>query len=129
MDGAIHLTGLFLLDRYLNDENMEGLLAEARGKSRRELEKMLAIRFPRPDVPSSIEPLEATTLPLGGEANGERLSSSGPSPSFACPGTGKDTSTAGGPESFRDSRARVEPLSAERYRIEFTASASLRAKI
>src|SRR5262247_3873532 len=29
--GAIHLTGLFLLDRYLNDENAEGLLAEARG--------------------------------------------------------------------------------------------------
>src|SRR5580765_539612 len=44
--GAIHLTGLFLLDRYLNDENAEGLLAEARGKSRRELEKLLAIRFP-----------------------------------------------------------------------------------
>src|SRR5580765_770409 len=50
--GAIHLTGLFLLCRYLNDENEEELLALARGASRRELEKMLAIRFPRPDVPS-----------------------------------------------------------------------------
>src|SRR5215468_12238054 len=50
--GAIHLTGLFLLDRYLNDEDADGLLADARGKSRRELEKMIAIRFPRPDVPS-----------------------------------------------------------------------------
>src|SRR5215471_18112386 len=55
--GAIHLTGLFLLDRYLNDENAEGLLTEARRRSRRELEKILAIRFPRPDVPSSIEAL------------------------------------------------------------------------
>src|SRR5262245_9856369 len=55
--GAIHLTGLFLLDRYLNDENAEELLAAARGKSRRELEKILAVHFPRPDVPSSIDTL------------------------------------------------------------------------
>src|SRR5580765_3111870 len=69
--GAIHLTGLFLLDRYLNDENPEELLAEARGKSRRELEKLLAIRFPRPDVPSSIEALGTTpTLALRAEASG-----------------------------------------------------------
>src|SRR5215510_5704911 len=46
--GAIHLTGLFLLDRYLDEEHADGLLAEARGKSRRELEKILASRFPRP---------------------------------------------------------------------------------
>jgi hypothetical protein len=128
--GAIHLTGLFLLDRYLNSENAEALLAEARGKSRRELEKILAIRFPRPDVPSNIEPLGTTpTLPLGAEASGARLSSSGPSPWFTCPGTGTATSTAHGGETDRDSRSRVEPLSAERYRVEFTASAALRAKI
>src|SRR5882672_9574317 len=84
--GAIHLTGLFLLDRYLNDENAEELLAEVRGKSRRELEKLFAIRFPRPDVPSSIEALLGTTptLPLDDEASGGRLSSSGPSPWFCC---------------------------------------------
>ena len=55
--GAIHLTGLFLLDRYLNDENAEELLGAARGTSRRALEKMLALRFPRPDVPPRIEAL------------------------------------------------------------------------
>src|SRR5262245_9377339 len=57
--GAIHLTGLFLLGRYLNEENADALLAEARGTSRRELEKILATRFPRPDVPSRIEALGA----------------------------------------------------------------------
>src|SRR5215813_5165812 len=59
--GAIHLTGLFLLCRYLNDQNVEELLALARGTSRRELEKRLAIRFPRPDVASKIEPLDGAT--------------------------------------------------------------------
>src|SRR5215471_7821558 len=39
--GAIHLTGLFLLERYLKDDNAEELLAQARGTSRRELEKIL----------------------------------------------------------------------------------------
>jgi hypothetical protein len=128
--GAIHLTGLFLLDRYLNDENAAELLAEARGKSRRELEKLLAIRFPRPDVPSSIEALGATpTLALDVEASGGRLSSSGPSRGFACPETGTEAPTARGGEPCGDSRSRVEPLSAERYRVEFTASAALRAKL
>ena len=97
--GAIHLTGLFLLDRYLNEENADGLLAEARGTSRRELEKILAIRFPRPDVPSTIEPLG--TLPLAlvpeasdgvgpsGETEGPRREEAcGPSPWLSCPETG-----------------------------------------
>src|SRR5499427_5187267 len=73
--GAIHLTGLFLLDRYLNDENAEELLALARGASRRELEKLLATRFPRPDVPSRIEPLGGA----GGASGGSHLeAASGP---------------------------------------------------
>jgi hypothetical protein len=119
--GAIHLTGLFLLDRYLSDENAEGLLAEARGKSRRELEEILAVRFPRSDAPPRIEALGTVPLALGVDTSGERGGSrreaaSGPSPWTSCPGTG-------------DFRPRVEPLSAQRYRIEFTASAALRAKI
>jgi hypothetical protein len=55
--GAIHLTGLFLLSNYLTPENSEELFAEARGLSRRELEKMIARRFPRPDVREQITPL------------------------------------------------------------------------
>jgi hypothetical protein len=128
--GAIHLTGLFLLDRYLNEENAEGLLVEARGKSRRELEKILAIRFPRPDVPSSMEALGTATLALdngasGGRAAPSKTEASGPNPWFSCPETAT-SAACGGAGGFR---SRVEPLSAERYRVEFTASATLRAKI
>jgi hypothetical protein len=124
--GAIHLTGLFLLGRYLNDENAEELLAEARGKSRREIEKMLAIRFPRPDVPASIEAVGTPTLPLDTDASdgaGADGGVSGQSQWFTCPRPGTSTARGG------DSRSRLEPLSADRYRVEFTASAALRAKI
>jgi hypothetical protein len=113
--GAIHLTGLFLLDRYLNDENAEELLTEARGMSRRELEKMLAIRFPRPDVPSTIEALDGAAGGATGATEGShREAPSGPSPWFSCPGT--DAGAARGSSHPGDFRSRVEPLSAGRYR-------------
>jgi hypothetical protein len=102
------------------------LLALARGTSRRELEKVLAMRFPRPDVPSTIEALDgaAVSSTTGGS---RRDAASGPSSWFSCPET--DTSTARGGIRAGDFRSRVEPLSAERYRVEFTASAALCAKI
>ena len=46
--GAIHLTGLFVLAPHLNEANAEALLMEARGKSRSELEQMIARWFPKP---------------------------------------------------------------------------------
>ena len=44
--GAIHLTGLFLLSGHLTEDNADSLLAEARGKTRRELELVIARWFP-----------------------------------------------------------------------------------
>lgn len=55
--GRIHLTGLFLLAPHVIHENAEALLVEARRKSRREIERLLAARFPRPDVEESVEPV------------------------------------------------------------------------
>jgi len=123
--GAIHLTGLFLLDRYLNDENAEELLGAARGTSRRALEKMLALRFRRPDVPPRIEVLDGAAGGMTGGSHHE--GASGPSPWFSCPETA--TSTSSRASHSDEFRSRIEPLSTERYRVEFTASAALRAKI
>src|SRR6185295_7100208 len=55
--GALHLTGLFLLSMHLRDHNAEALLAEARGQSRREIEKLLARWFPQPDTGTRIQPI------------------------------------------------------------------------
>jgi hypothetical protein len=108
--GAIHLTGLFLFSQHLTEDNAEALLAEARGKSRRQIEQLLARWFPRPDVPERIEPL-LTPAPRTG----------------TWPGQGRSLapSADGAP---RD-RSRVEPLSVASYRIELTVSAELYAKI
>ncbi|MBI3204349.1 MAG: HNH endonuclease [Myxococcales bacterium] len=110
--GAIHLTGLFLLSGHLTEENVDRLLAEARGKSKRQLEELLARWFPKPDVaatitPSVPEPAQAELSTMSGAG------SSGPPPAPPVPAA----------------RARVEPLSATTFRVEFTASAALRDKL
>jgi 5-methylcytosine-specific restriction endonuclease McrA len=67
--GSLHLTALFLLSKHLTEDNASALLAETRGKSRRQVEELIARRFPRPDV------LPSVTLLAG--------------PGSTCPGTGQ----------------------------------------
>jgi hypothetical protein len=56
-EGAIHLTGLLLLAPHLTQENHAGLLARARFRTKREVERLVAEFEPRPDVLARIEPL------------------------------------------------------------------------
>src|SRR6186713_2950737 len=101
-NGTIHLTGLFVLSKYVTPENADELLGEARGKSRHELEQLLARRFPRPDVAERI-------APVGGGGTGGVV---------ARPGAGEN-----------EFRGRLSPLSASRYRVEFTAGSEFRDKL
>jgi len=128
--GAIHLTGLFVLSAHLTEDNAEALLSAARGQSRREIEKLLARWFPRPDTGSLIEPIMdfgsgslglTPTMSPSGVANAPRPAT-GPSTVDTCPGAGNSLGSAG-------ARSKLEPLSASSYRIEFTASAELYAKL
>jgi hypothetical protein len=52
--GTMHLTGLFLLEPHLTEENWEPLFAEARGKSKSEITVLIADWFPKPDVPDRL---------------------------------------------------------------------------
>ena len=56
-EAAIHLTGIVLLAPHLTQENHVELLARARYRTKRELEKLVAQIAPRADVPNIIEPL------------------------------------------------------------------------
>ncbi|GMV27810.1 MAG: hypothetical protein AMXMBFR58_38410 [Phycisphaerae bacterium] len=106
--GELHLTGLFLLSGHLTEDNAEQLLAEARGKSKRQLEELLARWFPRPDVPPTITPV--TPEPVQGELS-------------TWSGAGNPAPPASAP------RPRVEPLSPASVRVEFTASVAFRDKL
>ena len=54
-DGRLHLSAVVRLSSYLTPENAEGLLAAAAHQRRAGLERLLAKRFPRPDLPERLE--------------------------------------------------------------------------
>ena len=56
-NGQLTLTTVRLLARRLTPENCNSLLAAASGMSKRQVEDLLAARWPRPDPPASIVPL------------------------------------------------------------------------
>jgi 5-methylcytosine-specific restriction endonuclease McrA len=63
--GEVHLSALRQLGPYLKEENFDAILDDAKGKTRTQLEEMIARRFPRPnaptvEIPARIEPLSAT---------------------------------------------------------------------
>jgi len=53
--GRLHLTGVVMLAPHLTRENAEELLAAATHKTKAEIERLLAQRFPQPDVPTSVQ--------------------------------------------------------------------------
>ena len=63
-DGRLHLTAVVLLAPHLNPENADELLSATAHKTRTEIERLLAERFPRPDVPTVVHAL-ATAVAMG----------------------------------------------------------------
>jgi len=114
--GDIHLCGLYALRRHLTAENHEELLREASGKSTREVEEIVAARFPKLDVPDRVEPV-GVQAPLAMAAAGAEHTP----PS--------DAPLASSALHSPDRRARVEPLSSTRYRVELTISAEIETKL
>ena len=106
--GEIHLTGLLLLRDHLNAERAEELLREAAGKSKSELQHLLARRFPRSDVMPTVQAVTETASPAAMSRAGV---------GSAMPSTGDSA------------RPRIEPLAPTRYRVEFTARAELKEKL
>jgi hypothetical protein len=61
--GRLNLASLRLLAPHLTTANHEGLLAAGEGKSKREVQALLATAFPRPDVAPSIRKVAERTGP------------------------------------------------------------------
>src|SRR5688572_1373563 len=55
--GEIHLSGIHRLTAHLTPENHESVLAEAKHKTIRQIEKLVARLAPQPDVPSTLRAL------------------------------------------------------------------------
>jgi len=114
-DGRIHLSGLRMLCGHLSMQDGDGetLLAAAAGKTKREIEELLARRSPKPAVPDQIRKLPQSPAPNLMEATLPLEAAPSCSPPIAPP----------------PKRAVIAPLSAEAYKVQFTASPELRDKI
>jgi hypothetical protein len=122
--GTLSPTTARLLAKRLTDENVEVLLAEASGKSKRQVEEILARHFPESDVRASVR----------------KVSGSGPAPALVLaesesrmdngsPSAFSSGPTAPAPVVSSAPRPIVRPLAPERYEIRFTASAETREKL
>jgi hypothetical protein len=101
--GAVHLTTVRLLAPHLNPGNHCEVLESARGKTKPEVEKIVARLSPRPDVPPSVRKLPAmATAPPPAQV----LPAAAPAPALTLPLPARP--------------AVVAPLSPDRYKLELT---------
>jgi hypothetical protein len=113
---------------HLTPENHTTLLDEAAGRSKRQVEEMLARRFPKPDVASVVRRLPEPR-PTQMNPAGSFPAATTESP-CAVPVVLPPASVAAAPvPSTPAPRGSVGPLSATRYEIRFTASDVTRAKL
>ena len=98
--GEVHLSALKQLAPYLEEENVDAVLDEAKGKTRSQLDEMIARRFPRPNAPTVEIPAVASTTTATAGATPLLLAAAAP----ACP-------------------ARIEPLSATGVLVQMTMTA------
>jgi 5-methylcytosine-specific restriction endonuclease McrA len=131
--GSVTLTTVRLLAPHLTDENHTALLAEARHRTRRDVEQIVARLQPRPDVPSTVRKLPTPTPPPPDTPEPKSSSvdvpraNTGEAPPRATP-----PSPASGPPPPAPAPTRpavVAPLTPTRYKVSFTISAETYAKL
>jgi hypothetical protein len=136
--GSLSLTSVRLLARHLTAENHESVLANAKGKTRREIEALVAELAPRPDIPSAERKLPcrtATPSLLGRPEPEPGLDSTprscspvgaafGPGPAFGPAMTSvpfaAGPAIAPSPSATAAPRPIVQALAPARYRVQFT---------
>jgi 5-methylcytosine-specific restriction endonuclease McrA len=132
--GELHLSAVKLLAPVLTADNCDELLRAARFKSKRQVELVLAQRFPKPDVRSEIRKLPAkpsTAVPAAAVSGALQLAS------VALPENSNSTlrsEPAGRREpapslQLAPTVPEIAPLRTERYKVQFTANQRLHDKI
>ena len=102
--GELSLTSVRMLGPHLTPENHDSVLARARGRSRRDIEALVAELAPRPDVPTTVRKLPTP------------VASAATAPLLAVPA--EVTATTAPPVTPR--RPIIEMTSPQRYRVQFT---------
>ena len=154
-DGRLHLTATALLSHRLTPGNAQELLAAAVHRSKREIERMLAERFPQADVPTVVQAVPATnSLPAPGPVNTwaavalsavDAAVAAAREPAEAAPPPGPAATPAvtpaqatapaappvpaGAPAAAPPPHSRVTPTAPQRYAVQFTMDEAMHADL
>ncbi len=122
-ESRIHASGLNVLAPRLTKENLATLVAECSGKTKEEIKGVLAVHFPEPDVADSIRKLPSPARPTPPPPTPSLFSAPTPAspPSPVAP-----VASVPAPPPAPERRAKVEPLSADAFLVQFTANGRLR---
>ncbi len=112
-NGALSFTAALKLAPHLTPANADELLREASGRTKEEIARLLAQRFPRRDVPAFVKPLGATQS--GNELVPEPVDTS-------------NRVQAPGPADCA-APSRTTPLAPERFALQVTISGDTRRKL
>ena len=124
-DGSLNLSTTRLLAPHLRPDNFDRLVARARGRSKREVETLVARLAPRPDVAASVRKLpERTFLAVESEASANLPPPAAPGPPGPFP-----TPIAAAASRRPAHRTVVAPLAPEGYRVQFTVDAATHEKL
>jgi len=121
--GRLHLSGVVLLAPYLIEETAGGLLATAAGRTKAEIERLLAERFPKSD-------LLAWVAPMPGATPSEPIAEHAPGHVDDPQVVANSASVLGPltPERVVE-RPRVTPLSSESFGLQVTLDRSTHEKL
>jgi len=113
-DGRLHLTAVLLLAPHLTLQNTDELVTAATHRRKADILRLLAERFPKPDLPTRLEPVTPPVSALVSASVG------GP--------TG-DLSVPERMETRHEPAPLVAPLSAERFGVQFTMGSRVHDKL
>jgi len=126
--GDLHLSALCGLASHLQPENATELFAACLRKSRRQVDEILAGRFPKPDAKESIRRLPGASAAVPA-ASLSRVAPIVAGPMRATPEPAPALAPEVTPNPTSPCNREIQPTSAERYKVQFTADAKLRELI
>jgi hypothetical protein len=129
--GSLTLTTVGLLAPHLTDDNWEQLVDAASGKSKREIEFLVAAIHPQPAIPSSIRalPLPRAALTAPGSGSRSGLTNSLTPVSEAVEEARSSDSPAAPETKTPAHRQAIAPVSSRQYLLRVTISADTQHKL
>ena len=121
-EGRLHLSAVVLLAPYLNPETADELLAAAALKTKSEVERLLAERFPRPGVLAWVEAIPGSSVTRSAGQHAPAHVQDQLAPLRVGAESSRAPARVGG-------RPRVTPLAPEAFAVQFTLSRSAHDKL